>query len=209
MDIVDLNKTFRKNKLNLFTLRDVINLFPSEKEKAIKNNLTRWISKGYCIRLRKNLYEFIEQGSEKVIPDLYIANRLYVPSYVSLETALSFYSIIPDIAAAVTSISVRATRIFKNKYGAFFYRTCRNNAYIGYKLMIYDGFKVNIADKEKALVDFIYYNMRSGGTLDFKEQRFNKNILKKINWKKAFYYASLFNKKTIKVLEQCKEFVLC
>ncbi len=209
MDYFVLNLALRKNKMYLFTLRDIKNLFPDEKEKTIKNNFIRWLAKGYFVRLRRDLYEFIEQGSEVTIPDLYVANRIYEPSYVSLETALSIYSIIPGVAAGVTSVSTRATRTFKNRYGSFFYRTCKSGAFTGYRLMLYDGFKVHIADKEKALVDFFYYRLRSGYPLDFDEERFNKKILKKVNWKNAIYYAGLFNKNTIEVLKGCKEYVKC
>jgi len=193
----------------LFTLGDVKNLFPDEKVKTIKNNFIRWLSKGYFVRLKRGLYEFVEQGGELKIPDLYVANRLYEPSYVSLETALSIYSIIPDIAAAVTSVTSWPTRTFNNKYGSFFYRTCQKKAFTGYRTMLYEGFKVSIADKEKALVDFLYYRSRLGQSLDFDEERLNKEILKKINWVKAFRYAKLFNSKIVKLTKKCEEYVGC
>ncbi len=208
MDYPTLNLALRKNKLYLFALNDVGNLFPDAKEKTIKNNLTRWLAKGYFNRLKKNLYG-IGQNSEPKIPDLYIANRLYEPSYVSLETALSFYSIIPDITAAVTSITTRATRRFKNKYGSFSYKTCKKEAFKGYKIMNYSGFKVCIADKEKALVDFLYFRSRSGFPMEFNEERFNKKVLNTLNWKKASRYAGDFNKKTVELLKKCKEYSRC
>lgn len=195
--------------MHLFTLGDIKNLFPQEKEKTIKNNLIRWLAKGYCRKLKRDLYEFIEPGEEFKIPDLYVANRLYAPSYISLETALSIYSIIPDVAAGVTSVTTKATREFKNRYGVFFYRTCRAKAFTGYMLMTYNGFKVNMADKEKALIDFLYYRSRSGFPSDFEEDRFNKKVLKKMNWRRALYYAGLFNKKTVKAARECRRYVKC
>lgn len=209
MDYLALSSALRNKKLYLFRLRDIKNLFPEENEKTIKNNLIRWLSKGYYIRLKRDVYEFIEQGPELRIPDLYVANKLYEPSYVSLQTALSFYSIIPEVASGVTSVTTGPTRTFKNRYGLFLYRSCKNGAFTGYRLMTYDSFKVRIADKEKALVDFLYYRLRTGFSLDFDEERFNKTILKKTNWTKAFNYARLFNKKTIRTLKECKEYVIC
>ncbi|MBL7196655.1 MAG: hypothetical protein ISS47_01000 [Candidatus Omnitrophica bacterium] len=209
MDYVRLSLALRKNKIYLFTLGDLKNLFPNEKVKTIKNNFTRWLSKGYFVRLKRDLYEFVGYGPELRIPDLYVANRLYEPSYVSLETALSIYSIIPDIAAGVTLVTTQATRTFKNKYGLFLYRTCQKKAFTGYRLMLYENFKVYIADKEKALVDFLYYHLRLDHSLDFDEERLNKKILKKIDWKKAFRYARLFNKRTIETVKKCKEYVEC
>lgn len=209
MDYVAVTSALRKHKMYLFTLRDLENLFPDEKSKTIKNNFTRWLSKGYFLRLRRGVYEFVEQGAGLKIPDLYTANRLYEPSYVSMETALSIYSIIPEIAVGVTSVTIRPTRTFKNKYGAFFYRSCKKKAFTGYSLMLYEGFKVCMADKEKALVDFLYYRLRSAGPLDFDEERLNKRILKKIDWGKIFGYAELFNKRTVKALKECKEYAAC
>jgi predicted transcriptional regulator of viral defense system len=209
MDYFKLSSALRKHKLYLFTLEDIKNLFPVENAKTIKNNLLRWIPKGYFLRLKRDLYEFVEPGGESKIPDLYIANRLYEPSYVSLETALSIYSIIPDIAAAVSSVTTLPTRKFKNRYGSFFYRTCQKKAFKGYMLMSYEGFKVYIADREKALVDFLYYRLRLNGSLDFNQERLNKRILKTMNWKKANYYAKLFNNKTINALKGCRRYAGC
>jgi predicted transcriptional regulator of viral defense system len=193
----------------LFALEDVENLFPEENAKTIKNNLSRWLAKGYLARLKRDLYEPLDKPTDLRIPDLYIANRMYEPSYVSLETALFLYGIIPDVAANVTSVTTRPTRAFKNKYGSFFYRACQKKAFVGYHLMAYEGFKAYIADREKALVDFLYYRLRSGSILDFNEERFNKKILRKIDWKRVFIYGRLFNKKTQATIKKCKEFVKC
>lgn len=209
MHYVKLSSALRRHKMYLFTLRGLENLFPGEKAKTIKNNFTRWLSKGYFVRLKRDLYEFVEQGTDLKIPDLYVGNKLYEPSYVSLETALSIYSIIPDIAAGVTSVTIRPTRTFKNKYGSFFYRSCKSKAFTGYRLMLYEGFKVYIADKEKSLVDFLYYRLLLTNPLDFEEERINKKILKRIDWKKAFCYAKLFNKRTIESVKECKEYAKC
>ena len=209
MDYNRLSYQLRRNKLSLFTLRDIKNLFPGEEAKTIKNNLMRWVSKGYLVRLRRGVYEFSSQGLEASLPDVYVANRLYEPSYVSLETALSIYSIIPGVAAGVTSVTTRPTRAFKNRYGAFFYRTCRPRAFTGYRLVNYEGFKVRLADKEKALVDFIYYRLRSGFPPDFGNERFDKKLLKELNWKKVSYYAGFFNKRTGETLKKCEVYTGC
>ena len=129
MDYITVSSVLRRYRIHLFTLEDLKNLFPNEKVKTIRNNFTRWLSKGYFVRLKRDLYEFVGYDTELGIPDLYVANRLYEPSYVSLETALSIYSIIPEIAAGVTSVTTRPTRTFKNKYGLFFYRTCKGRAH--------------------------------------------------------------------------------
>jgi len=209
MKYLDLVSVLKKNKLIVFSLRDVENLFPKEKLKTIKNGLSLWVKKGRFVKLKRNLYEFIEPGLESNIPDVYVANKLYAPSYISLETALSIYGVIPDIAAQVTSVTTRPTRELKNKYGWFFYRSCQKRAFTGYKLMPYEGVKIFIADEEKALVDFIYFSVRRKEPLNFDEERFNERILKKLSWSKVLKYAKLFNNKTITALKRLKGWAKC
>jgi len=165
------------------------------------------VDKGYILRLKRDLYEFVDKERGSGVSDLYVANKLYGPSYVSLETALSFYSIIPDIAANAMSVTTGPTRSFKNRYGAFFYRTCRKKAFTGYRIITSEGLKVCIADKEKALVDYLYYKLRSPLKLVLKEERFNKDILRKLDWKKALRYAKLFNRRTFETVKRCKEHI--
>ncbi|MCG2711510.1 MAG: hypothetical protein L6416_04195 [Candidatus Omnitrophica bacterium] len=209
MKYLDLASALKKNKLFIFSLRDVENLFPKEKLKTSKNDLTRWVKTGRFVKLKRNLYEFVDSGLELNIPDVYVANKLYSPSYVSLEAALSIYGLIPDIAAQVTSVTTRTTREFKNKYGWFSYRSCQKRAFTGYKLMLYEGVKIFIADTEKALVDFIYFSVRRKDSLNFDEERFDKQILKKLSWSKVSKYAKFFNNKTVTALKRLKKWAKC
>jgi predicted transcriptional regulator of viral defense system len=193
----------------IFSLRDIENMFSDANVATLKNNLTNWLKKGYIERLKRDLYACVELVLESEIPDFYIANRLYTPSYISLETALSLYNIIPEIAAQVTSVTTKPGREFKNRHGVFIYRSCKKRAFTGYRIVSYEGYKVLIADREKALVDFLYFKLRHGLSIDFEEERFDEDILKGIEWKKARGYAELFNKATIKKLTDCRNWLEC
>lgn len=50
-----------------------------------------------------------------------IANRIYQLSYLSLETALSFYSVIPEGVYALTSVSSRKTQTMHTPVASFIY----------------------------------------------------------------------------------------
>jgi len=209
MNYLTLNSVLHRHKLALFTLIDLRHLFPNESEKTIQNNLTRWLARKYCERLRRGVYQLLEPWNETDIPDLYIANRLYEPSYVSLETALSHYSMIPEVAVQVTSVTTRPTRTFRNQYGSFFYRTCKVEAFVGYRLILYEGFKISIADQEKALVDFLYFHSRSEIKVNCKEERLNKAVLRKLDWGKARRYSRHYGKNVIESLQACLEYARC
>jgi len=183
-----------ENRLDVFTLRDLENLFPETKPKTIKNNLTRWVKKNWVTRLKRNLY--INTKAAGDIPEFYIANRLHQPSYVSLEAALSFYNIIPGETAQATSITTKPTRTYKNKYGVFTYRNCTKKAYTGYRLLDIQGYKTLVGSREKSLLDFIHYRLHDGQK-NFQEERFNKKQLKKLDKNKIKKYGETYNPKTL------------
>ena len=208
MRYIEFLSVLKRNKVSIFSLRDVENIFPNANIGTMKNNLTNWLKKGYIERLKRNLYECVEP-LESEIPDFYIANKLYTPSYISLETALSLYNIIPEIAIQVTSVTTKSSREFRNKHGVFIYRSCMKRAFTGYRIVSYEGYKVLIADPEKALVDFLYLKLRHGVSIDFDEERFDEDILKGLDWEKAIEYAELFNRVTINKLWDCRKWLEC
>jgi len=63
------------------------------------------------------------------------ANKIYEPSYVSLESALAYYEIIPETVLGVTSISSRKTKTFENAWGVFSYRSIKPEYMIGYQVI--------------------------------------------------------------------------
>jgi len=123
---------------------------------------------------------------------MYIANKLYSPSYVSLETALSDYSIIPEVAMSVTSITTKPTRRFKNKHGLFIYRAVRPEAFTGYLVRRHGTFDILIAEPEKALVDYLYFKAYRNKNYDFSEARLDKDAVSRLNKKKLKKYAELY-----------------
>ena len=154
--------------------------------------LYRWKNRGWIYALKKGVYE-LSYPKDFIIPDMHIANKLYSPSYVSLETALSNYSIIPEVAMAVTSITTKPTRRFKNKHGLFLYHTIKADAFTGYFIDKQAGFDIFIAEPEKALVDYIYFKSYHNKKFNIKEERLDKDIISKLNAKKIYKYAKLFN----------------
>lgn len=187
-----LYKTLENNKYYLFTFKDVLLFYPREREENLKKMLYRWKKKNWVYALKKGVYE-LSYPKELIIPDMYIANKLYSPSYVSLETALSHYSIIPEVAMAVTSITTKPTRRFKNKHGLFVYHTIKTDVFTGYYVDKQAGFDILIAEPEKALVDYIYFKSYRNKKFDIEEERVDKGIISRLSAKKINKYAKLYN----------------
>ena len=192
MNFESLYRLLERNHYYLFSFQDIMSFYPEEKRDNLKNMLSRWKKKGWIKSLKKGLYE-LTYPREFVISDMYISNKLYSPSYVSLETALSHYSIIPEVAMAVTAITTKPTRRFKNKHGLFIYRTVKPNIFRGYYVEKQAGFDVLIAEAEKALVDYVYFKSYRSKTFNFNSTRLNANIIAGLNRKEMNRYAKLYN----------------
>jgi predicted transcriptional regulator of viral defense system len=192
MEFKDLYKKLEKNKYYVFSFEDLRIFYTDESRENLKKLIYRWKKKGWVSSLKKGLYE-LTYPADFNLPDLYIANNLYYPSYVSLETALSYYSIIPEVSMAVTSITTKPTRRFKNKHGLFIYRTLKKESFTGYSVEKQRDFDFRIAEREKAIVDYLYFKTRYDKVFNIQEERFDKSLLRDLNKEKLESYAELFN----------------
>ncbi len=119
---------------------------PEDKISALEN-------KGEIIRLKKGLY--VIQGHEPFSKEL-IANHLYGPSYISLETALSYYKLIPERVYEMRSVTLKRSRTFATPLGVFSYRSATPAYYsVGLENKIESSFSFMIASPEKALCDYL------------------------------------------------------
>lgn len=202
----NLLRQLQTKRFYLFSVKDLLMLNTDANLKTLQNQLSDWARRGYLVRLKRDLYELLERGSEtgKPIPDFVVANRLLEPSYVSCETALSLFGAIPEVAAHVTSVTTKPSRVFRNARGSFFYRSCQPEAFQGYRLVQEEGYPLKMALPEKALVDFVYYKGREIEAWDFEEERLDPDFLKTLDWKQVTKWAALYSKRCQRDLRELK-----
>jgi predicted transcriptional regulator of viral defense system len=162
------------------------------------NRLSEWKRKGYIRALRKGYYIFADVELTQYIQFL-IANTLYAPSYISLETALSYYNLIPEIVYAQTSVTTRLPKQFHNGTGVYSYRQIKRDAYRGYEMLSIPNHrrKVKIATREKAVLDYLYLHPELATPDDFLSLRFNEESLKQLDSERLQGLALLFNQKKL------------
>ncbi len=169
--------------LTVFTpqeFRDIFSVSANTASAFIKNNVTS----GLLIKLRNSFYLIKDSHPSH----LFIANRLCSPSYISLETALSHYGIIPEVVYTTTSITTKIPREYETPIGTFSYQCIKKEAYAGYSLQEIDGRKVFIAEAEKALADHLYF-------VDLKRVSLNDRLeLRSINQAGLVRWANLFQR---------------
>jgi predicted transcriptional regulator of viral defense system len=174
-------------KLYIFNANDIRSLF-GVSTVAISALLYRYKKQGFILQLKKGFYVF----PDALPPDVYVANKIYTPSYISLEFALSYHGVIPETVYEITSVTTKATRRFETLGKVFSYRKIKKDAYTGYEIQKQKGLSFNIANAEKAFVDTNYLRLMNGQK---PISRFNKE---KINPIRAIKYASLFGNKKLK-----------
>ena len=126
----------------------------------LTRQLSTWKKKGLVRSLRRGLYVLGPQDRE-VEPSLfYLANQMFVPSYVSLESALAFYGFIPEFVAQTTSVTSRKTCTFQNDFGRFTFQHVASRGFGGFdSVRDQNGFATLVATPEKAVIDFLYLNL--------------------------------------------------
>ena len=94
---------------------------------------------------------------------------------------------------AVTSITTKPTRRFKNRHGLFIYRTVDPKVFQGYYVEEARGDSILIAEPEKALIDYWYFKTYRSKKFNPKEERLDKDIILRLNRKRIARYAKLYD----------------
>ena len=163
-----------------------------------RNNLTRWCRKRLLLKLRNQYYAFPEFRQE---PDSarYVSNRIYMPSYISLHSALCFYGMIPEEVVQLTSVTTLKTAKFENAFGTFHYQNVKNSLYFGFEVLtMRDGHTFLLATPEKALLDLLYLYPFYKTVQDMEELRLDEYFMQEeLDTERLSEYLSRFGKKAL------------
>jgi predicted transcriptional regulator of viral defense system len=173
-----------------FSLHDAKKHFPGFDRKR----LTEWQQKGYVQKIVRGHYVFNDVKKDFAFWWL-VANCIYSPSYVSLQSALYYYDFIPEAVFQVTSITTKRTRKLEALQKRFLYRNCKPACYFGYTLIPFSqGHHIRVAEPEKAILDLLYLEPSIGNQEDFEAWRFNRQVIEEtINCSLMEQYAKLMN----------------
>ena len=180
--------------LPAFNLNDARKLDPG----FHRQQLNYWHNQGYIKPLAGGYYILADRTVDEMVLFM-MANKIYEPSYISLESALAYYEIIPETVLGVTSISSRKTKQYDSAWGVFSYRSVKPQYMIGYQVIEKSlGIKFKIACLEKAILDYLYLNSEIRSIADFEELRWNRTQLLDLLDHSIFTrYISIFDKKAL------------
>lgn len=174
----------REKKMVLFTPLEFKRVF-GVSDWACHWFIKTYTKKGVFIKLRRGLYTLADFPANQYL----IANRLYEPSYISFDTALSFYGIIPETIYVITSATPKITREFKVENVRYVYHKLKKSVYAGYRPIKYLDTTILIAEPEKAFADYLYFV-----ALKRRSLQYERIDLKKINKANLVEHIKLFKR---------------
>lgn len=133
--------------------------------------LAEWNRKGQVRMLARGWYVFADAQVD--LPLLFdVGCQAYPPAYVSLESALSWYELVPETVQAITLVATRTTRTSVTDVATFVWRTVKPLRWFGYRAVEYGrGRQFLIAEAEKAVLDYLYLHQALRTTDDMLSLR--------------------------------------
>lgn len=177
-----MNKDFileiYKKPQTIFTLKEISLLFPQLPYKNLKSKLSYFVSVGKLRRLRRGIY------ARENFNILELANKIYTPSYISLETILEQEGIIFQKYQTIFVASYLSRRI---KVGSqeIFYRKIKDKILLN-NLGIEEKNFCFIASKERAFLDAIFL---------YKDYHFDN--LRPLDWEKIKEIEKIYSSKVL------------
>lgn len=174
-----------------------------------RDKITDLMGKGQIIRVKKGLYIFGQEYRKRPYSREILANLIYGPSYISLEYALSYHSLIPERVESLTSVTTGRSRSFSTLVGLFTYRMIPLPFFqTGMtRIELDDGGAFLIATPEKSLVDKIFIesgaDMRTLKGLEkylFESLRIDADLLSRLDIGQIFEFAERYPSSKLRVL---------
>ena len=156
---MNINKASLNPVVDTLQLKDLLGNTSDKRGK-----IARMIRSGDLFQLRRGLY-----ATRRDLNPLCLAAGTYGPSYISYETALSYYGLIPEAVYEITSATLKRSAEFQNIFGRFHYRRVPESVYpAGIERVTESGLPFLIASPTKAVCDRIALEPRIRSMLDVK-----------------------------------------
>ena len=120
--------------------------------------LRRSLRAGEVLRIHRGLYCLAPKYLRQKVDLLILAQRIHGPSYISLESALSYHGWIPEAVYAVTSVALDRSREFDTPVGYFSFTRVPQQALYTEVARVETGPTGSflLAEPLKALADYVY-----------------------------------------------------
>lgn len=191
MKKIEAIQILQKSGKRLFSTTDLRNLFSVENSNTLNKQIRGLIDAEVIGRIIKGYY-FLTSHEPA---DFELANLLYHPSYISLDSALNYYNVLIQTPQEVTSVTTKLATTIETRSKRFSYFHLDQQYFTDYQKLE----EFLIATPEKALVDTLFFVALGRSSLSLEElnlESINKHKVRKLASKisnRAFkkYFASI------------------
>lgn len=164
-----------------------------------KKLVTKLVRNGWLIRVKRGLYaisDFSNRGFLSLSPYI-VANLLVKDSYVSFESALSYYGMFDQLTDKVISISKNRYKTVQLDSTQYSFVNVKDQFFFGWHGVMIDNKAAQIATAEKALIDIIHFH-KSKYSVDVVIEKLQEHQ-SSLDMEKLCKYVSKMSTTTIKI----------
>ena len=157
---IELLKVARGLNKPFFTISDLEKITGLAR-RSLYVTLKRWVDDALIERVGQGIY--VPAMTDVSLEN--VAAQLYIPNYLSFESALARYGILNMVPYTLTFATPRKTRNFTLRKQGVEFKQISAKLFYGYEIK--NG--INIATPEKAFLDQLYFQSRGRASLDLDE----------------------------------------
>lgn len=160
MKTIELIKVLEGLNRPFYTISDLEKVTGLSRD-VLYVTIKRLVDRGVLERMGSGIYRLFTTtpSIEKV------ASSLYIPNYLSFESALSRYGVLILVPYTLTFATTRKTRRFTIEGRDIEFRQLKRELFWGYEM---EG-GIYIARPEKAFLDLVYFASRGKASIDMDE----------------------------------------
>lgn len=179
----------------LFSTADIYTM-TDEKKSSLKVQLTRMVDRGVIRRPVRGWYI----NPLKTVSPEELSMVIRIPSYLSMEYALSKHGILSQRTYVLTLMTTKVPRAFQTSENEFEYHQIRGALFFGYRT----DRGVALAEPEKALLDLIYIRSAKGRSMRGSglDSLLDDMYLEDMDRKRLSRYAEQYDRRTRSILIQ-------
>jgi len=142
----------------------------------VRRQLGRWVKAGKVYQLRRGLYALAPPYQQNRPHPFLIANQLVRPSYVSLQSTLTYYGLIPEYVPVTTNVTSGRPQELVTPLGKYQFQRVKKERFFAFSLEeLGDDQDAYVAAPEKALLDLAYLHP-SGDSLPYLRGLWLQNL---------------------------------
>ncbi|MEI2610483.1 MAG: hypothetical protein V9G20_17790 [Candidatus Promineifilaceae bacterium] len=173
----------------------------TERPQQAQRQVADWVRAGQVVQLRRGLYALAEPNAQAKPHPFVVGNSLVPASYISIHMALSYYSLIPEHVAVVTSVTTQRPGQWQTPYGRFAFQHVQRDFFYGFEYRAVSQTQyAYVALPEKALLDLVY--IRPGGDKPAFLASLRLQNLDQLNVERLLVFADRLGKQKLKQAAQ-------